>query len=296
MLAGNLDYPRGRSLLYNTLTRVRRPFVTAMQPRVQSGDTVRPDQAIAENVQQQIFAGVAGKVATVEPDAIVIDCATTLVQGILGMGGAITGPLTTLPRGGELAVAPIIPGSILILPHRAPLVLLQRAAAMGAHGIVAASASARDLEAFTRADLTAALDGTTAAIQSPLTILLTEGVGEAPMDPAIFHLLSQSLGRFALLDGTTSLQTSQRPELLISPPLAPPSAVNVNATTRLANIEPGARVAVLTGPRRSTQGVVVHLFTYPQPAPSGQMYISALVAFSETERAVLPLAALALAG
>ena len=91
--------------------------------------------------------------------------------------------------------------------------MLQRAYASGAAGVIAASASALELEAFARADLTALLDGfVPLSAQPPLTVLLTEGLGDCATRAAILarsgsasnpcHCLAQVLfARFGGLVG-----------------------------------------------------------------------------------------------
>ena len=171
---------------------------------------------------------------------VTIEGVVTLLHGIVGVGGQITGTLALLPRGDALAVVQIAPGSVIIFPHQVPLMLMQRAAASGAAGIIAGSATARELEAFARTDLTLALDGQPSyASATPLTVVLTEGVGSASMSTATYQLLSQHVHDVALLDGATDPRRNLRPEVVLTAPVgAAPQPVPVDATIARARSSP----------------------------------------------------------
>src|SRR5262245_32756677 len=160
-----LDYPLGWPVMPATLVRRERALPLGATPLVSLGDQVRPEQPIAEYVlangsQRAVVAGLGGRVVGAEASKhVTLEGVAVLMYGIVGLGGPTAGTLTVLPRGESPAVVPIVPGSVIIFPHQLPLMLLQRATVGGAAGIVAASAAARELEAFARTDLTALLDG-----------------------------------------------------------------------------------------------------------------------------------------
>ena len=184
---------------------------------------------------------------------------------------------------------PIPRGAILVYLRRLPLTLLQRAAAGGAAGIIAGSAGALELEAFARTDLSAAMDGLTGdASRPPLTVLLTEGFGDAPMQPAIAGLLSSRTGSMSLLSGETHPRQNVRAEALLAAP-AGASAVAVPAETALVE---GARVRVTAGRARGAEGVIAHLFAFPQVGETGQLLPAAEVRLEGGETCVAPLALL----
>src|SRR5262249_3121190 len=150
-------------LISATALRRWRGLPAGARPLVQAGEEVQPDSPIAETSGPQgttpVLAGLAGRVLEVSPvRGVLIDSVATVLTGMVGLGGGVAGPLAFLGRE-SLAVVPIPRGAILIYPQRLPLTLLQRAASGGAAGIIAASVSALELEAFARIDLTAALDG-----------------------------------------------------------------------------------------------------------------------------------------
>ncbi|MFI5273454.1 MAG: hypothetical protein ACHQ4H_10530, partial [Ktedonobacterales bacterium] len=166
---------------------------------------------------------------------------------------------------------------------------MQRAAAGGAVGIIAGSASAREFEAFARTDLTAIFDGVATLPQPlPLTIVLTEGLGAASMRPALYAALAQRVNTPILLDGTTSPRRNIHPELLLPvPPGTAPVAVPMEST--LTN---GARVGIVAGQRRGELGTITHVFARHQVSAAGTFVPAAVVRLDDGRSAVVPLAAL----
>src|SRR5262249_12375006 len=164
--------------------------------------------------------------------------------------------------------------------------LLQRATVGGAAGIIAASAAARELEAFARTDLTALLDGQAPfAPRSPLTVILTEGLGSASMSTNTYHVLSQHIHHVALLDGATDPRRGLRPEVVLAAPHGtPPRPAPADCS-----IVPGAFVSVSAGPFRSGRGEVLHTFASRQVTPAGLRMPAASVRLEDGSVAILPL-------
>jgi hypothetical protein len=266
-------------------------------PLVAMGDHLRADQPLAEyndGPRRQILpAGLAGRVLDSQNGPrqpfVTIEGVVTLLHGIVGVGGQVAGPLALLPRGESLAVVQIAPGSVIIFPHQVPLMLMQRAVASDVAGIIAGSASARELEAFARTDLTVALDGQPGYTSAtPLTVVLTEGVGSASMSTATYQLLSQRMHDTVLLDGATDPRRNLRPEVILSaPPGAAPQPLPADATIRK-----GAVVSVSAGPRRGARGTIMYLFETSQPNAAGLRVPSASVRLEDGSLATLPLHAL----
>src|SRR5262245_13161813 len=267
-----LDFPLGWPVMPATLVRRERALPFGATPLVSLGDQVRPEQSIAESAlanggQRAVLAGLGGRVVEVEKGkGVTLEGVAMLMHGIVGLGGPAAGTLTALPRGESPAVVPIVPGSVIIFPHQLPLMLMQRATVGGAAGIIAASAAARELEAFARTDLTALLDGQAPfAPRSPLTVILTEGLGSASMSTATYHVLSQHIRNMALLDGATDPRRGVRPEVVLTaPPGTPPQPAPADCS-----IVPGAFVSIAAGPFRSGRGEVLHTFASQQVTPSG---------------------------
>ncbi|MGH2516848.1 MAG: hypothetical protein ACRDHP_14435 [Ktedonobacterales bacterium] len=290
-----LDFPLGRPVIAAALVRRERPLALGAVALVGVGDRVSPEQTIAElpdteGRSRSLLAGIAGRVTDVAPGQhITLEGPATIAQGLVGLGASVVGPLAQLPRGESLAVVRIPVGAILVLSHPVPLMLLQRAAAGDALGIIAPSMAARELEAFARVDLSAVLDGLTPEPERlPLTILLTEGFGEVSMNPGTYSTLTQRLGATALLTGTTNPQRNLRPEVLISVPEGTPLA-EMPANSTLAA---GARVRVVAGALREARGEIIHVFERGHETGSGALAESAVVRLETGVLEVVPLHAL----
>src|SRR5260221_12510313 len=145
-----LDFPLGRPLIPAAAVRRWRRLRPGSRPLVGPGQPVGPDQPIAELPDgAPVIAGLGGRVVEVSPaGGIQLEGVAAVLTGLIGLGGSVAGPLTFLPPGESAAVLPIPAGSIIVHPQRVSLTLLQRAAAGGAAGIVAARAPAVELGAL----------------------------------------------------------------------------------------------------------------------------------------------------
>lgn len=286
-----LDYPLGRPVAPAITVRRRRPLPPGAVARVQTGDTVSALQPIAEinmpNGRFPVLAGLDGRVIAVTPGkGIIIEGVATLLQGMLGLGESAAGPLAFLPQGESPAVALIPRGAILVYPQRLPLTLLQRAAAHGAAGVIAASASALELEAFARTDIGAYLEHRIPmAIPSPVVVILTEGLGDAAMQMDMLALLRRHEGEMALVNGISHPRQNVRPEVLLSRPdltmgeYVPPSVL----------VRPGAIVRVTAGVRRGMRGIVRHIPAHTAVDAAGLRTRCATIELDTGERVSLPL-------
>lgn len=287
-----LDYPLGRPIVPAALVRRERPLPPGAVVLVGVGDRVGPEQAIAEMPAADghgtpLLAGIAGRVVEVAPGRhIALEGPATVMHGVVGLGAPVVGPLAQLPRGESLAVVRIPTGAILVFPQPAPLMLLQRAAAGGARGIIAPSMLARELEAFARTDLSAVLDGLAPEPeQLPLTILLTEGFGAAPMNPATYGVLAQRLGATALLTGTTKPYQNIRPEVLISVR----EGISLARTPADSVLGMGARVRAVAGPLCGVRGEIIHVYERDQAGSGDVLADAAVVRLEDGGIEVLPL-------
>ncbi len=290
MSIATLDYPLGRPLMPAVTVRRRRPIPNSSAILVAVGDQVRPDQPVAEvaaaNGRFSLAAGLAGRVLEVMPGrAITIEGIVTLLNGLAGFGPPVCGPLVMLPRGEAVALVPISPGAIILHPQQASLTLLQRAAAGGALAIVAASAATRELEAFVRADLSLLIEaGATGSPRLPLTVVLTEGLGDRTMQAATYQLLAQRLGETLWVSGATDPRRGVRPEVLLPQPFGTPTA-SVPADSRIVA---GAYVTIAAGQQRGKHGEVLHVFTRRQLDSLGVLSPCVSVRFEDGTSGVVP--------
>lgn len=293
MTFASLDYPSGRPFAPATFVTRTRPLPPDAQLLVRINDQVRAEQPIAmlgvDSAAAPVLAGLAGRVTDARPGGVTIEGAATLLHGVVGVGPAVAGPLITLPHGESYAVVPIPPGAIILLPQQAPLMLLQRALVSGAAGIIAASASARELEGFVRTDLSLMLDGLAASgPRPPLTIALTEGLGNASMRPWTYQTLAQRLNAVALINGATDPRRSVRPEILL--PL--PSGTGAPSLPLSYHMERGAQVVVTAGDHVGKRGQVTHVFAREQHVDPGILTSCVVVRFEDGTTATAPTFAL----
>lgn len=293
-----LDYPLGRPIAPSITVRRRRPLPPGAVARVQTGEQVSALQPIAEITTPQgrvpVLAGIDGHVIAITPGkGIFLEGVATLLQGLVGLGESAAGPLAFLPPGESPAVALIPRGSILVYPQRAPLTLLQRAVAHGAAGIIAASASALELEAFARADISAILEWRIPLpTPGPLVVMLTEGLGDAAMQMDMLSILRRHEGEMALMNGISHPRQNVRPEALISRPdtamgeYVPPPVL----------LRTGAIVRVAAGARRGSRGIIRHIPAHTAVDATGLRTRCAVLELDTGERVSLPLHLLDITG
>lgn len=294
----NVEYPLGRPVIPAVVVQRRRPLLPGAQVRVAQGEQVQAGSVLASVPQTSaeadddgaILAGIGGRVTEIVPQRhIAVEGVVAIFYGIAGLGGQAAGPLALLPRGELPAVVPIPRGAVIIFPQQLPLSFMQRAAAGGAAGVIAGSASARELEAFARADLTAVYDGLMVPPQViGLTIVLTEGLGDASMRPALYQMLAQRVGTPVLIEGMTSPRRNIRPEILLTtPPNTPPLGVPMESA-----LAAGVRVLVAAGPMAGASGTITHIFSRRQRTTAGMLAPAAVVRLDDGTTAVEQLAAL----
>jgi hypothetical protein len=252
---------------------------------------VQPDQPIAEidraDQHTIIPAGFSGRVSDVTLNQrVTIEGTVSIIQGVVGIGGPAAGTLCMLPRGESLAMVPIPRGGVILFPQQLPLVLMQRAATGGAAGIIAGSVSAREFEAFSRFDLGALLGGfPVAEPSSPISIVITEGLGDAVMSASLYHILAQRLSSTVYFSGETSTRLAIRPEILLSPPIT----ANSQPIPLDSALEPNAIVTVWAGAGRGSQAQVVQVLAHQQYSASGLLVPSAILRFEDGTTGIVPL-------
>lgn len=289
--ARTLDFPLGRRLVSAASIRRQRIFPAGTTTQVAIGEQVQSDQPIAKvdnaGNYSVIQAGFSGRVIDVILNQrVTIEGTVTIIQGVVGIGGPTVGTLCVLPRGESLAMVPIPRGGVILFPQQLPLVLMQRAVTGGAAGIIAGSISAHEIEAFSRLDLSALLDGfPLGEPASALTIVITEGLGETTMSAPLYQVLSQRLDTTIYLSGETSTRQAIRPEVLLSPPISSSSlALPLDST-----LETGAIVTVWTGTRRGSQAQVLQVLAHRQYSAAGLLVPSAILRFEDGTTDIMPL-------
>jgi hypothetical protein len=229
----------------------------------------------ATSAAETFPAGLRGRVVDItRRGGVIIESYATVVQGVIGAGRQVAGVLTMWQSssggGGHQPVIP--PGALLVVPGPVNFAMLRQAMASGVAGIIASSASSRDLEGFLHVDLAALLNTIDAELAQAalpqITIMLTEGLGTMGMPIRTRNLLSHYQGSIALLAGTTSLRQYIYPELVISLPLEQVQR-HWQPTQPDSTIEVGVQVRLCGGDYEGAIGVVDYLYTHQQLFLSG---------------------------
>ena len=117
---------------------------------------------------------------------------------------------------------------------------VQKAADVGAVGIVSGGIVDTDLTEFLGFDIGVAITGHEAI---PLTIILTEGFGHIPMAKRTFELLKSLEGQRASINGATQIRAGvMRPEIIVPGLSGDETAVE---TDKSGTIEIGDRVRLI---------------------------------------------------
>lgn len=220
-------------------------------------------------------AGLRGRVVDItRRGGVIIESYAAVVQGVIGSGKQVAGVLTmwhgsdTRPHG----QAAIPPGALLVVPGPVSFAMLRQASMSGVTGIIASSASARDLEGFLRVDLVKLIDSVDIELVQahlpPLTIMLTEGLGTLAMPLRTMNLLSRYQGSIALLAGATSIRQNVVPELVISLPLEEVQQ-HWQPVQPDPTLQVGVKVRVYGGDYAGAVGTVDYLYTHQQVFLSG---------------------------
>ncbi len=173
----------------------------------------------AEPRKIELKAYVRGKVTEVIPEkGALIESECAFIQGIFGVGGEKNGILKVLDVAGdkELTEEDIpedISGAVLVGGTKPSLAALNKAAALGAVGIVVGAIDDEALRGFLGYDLGIALTGDE---QIPLTVIVTEGFGAIALSDRVLKLVKNFDGANVSINGATQVRAGAlRPEIII---------------------------------------------------------------------------------
>jgi len=239
-------------------------------------------ESAAEPVE--ISAYLPGRVVEVLPKfGAVIETIGALIQGVWGVGGESFGVLK-------------------ILSEQPDQPLQAKAIDISCRGTVVVGGSTMDKEVFqpaleyqVRGIIVGGLDPglLEMAEQMPFPIVVTEGLGQAPMAHPIFQLLRANEGRETAINGRTEPRWgAARPEIVVllpsgGAPLPPPLG---------KPLQIGVRVRVTRGTRLGSVGTVRNLPSQPIILETGARVWGAVVAFGEGEERPVPIYNLELLG
>lgn len=173
----------------------------------------------------RLLAYVDGTIVeTVPGQGVVVETRCSLVQGIFGIGGEVSGEIAMAVKTPDEALmpshlTPAMKGKVVVGGSFISAEAMKQAKAVGVAGLVVGGIHDEDLRALLGYDLGVAITGTE---QVGFTLILTEGFGTIPMAAKTFKLLSSHVGRQASISGATQIRAGViRPEIIVPQSDAP---------------------------------------------------------------------------
>lgn len=216
--------------------------------------TIAPDP-----VEHTLQAAMRGMVMeTIPYEGVVLETLAAQAYGAFGFGEERSGVLSLLALDPSQVVTPDQINArsayaILICGASISAAALRRAVTEQVRGVIVGGIEERELREFLG---WSGLENWQTGLHSwrwpeprnttdpKLTLVVTEGFGVRPMNPAIHELLSTQDRQEALIDGTTSLRRPlRRPRVVI--PLARGSGAQAQAEPPRPQLRPGATVRLL---------------------------------------------------
>jgi hypothetical protein len=167
----------------------------------------------------QVNAHIPGKVTEIfQGEGAIVETLGVKLNGIFGVGGenhgtlvmAVDSPNRSLTRN---QIKPEHKGMILIGGSLVTLEALREAERIGVKGIIVGGIEQKDLTYFLGHEIGVAITGRE---NIELTLIITEGFGEKPIQSEKYHILNQHSGSLACIDGTTHIRSRVlRPEIII---------------------------------------------------------------------------------
>lgn len=236
-------------------------------------------RVLLESVSEpiEVHAYLPGKISNVMPKmGVLVETIGALIQGVWGVGGESFGVLKVLTKRPD---RPLRARRIDVTCHGAVLVggstldqaAFQQALELQVRGIIVGSLDTSLIEM---------------AREMPFPVILTEGLGRAPMATPIFQLLHTNDSREIAISGRTRARWGAvRPEIVIplpanvaSPPPPPGAPLNV-----------ADQVRVMRGQAMGAVGTVRSLPAHSMPLETGARVRGAVVAFEDDEDQFIPL-------
>lgn len=252
---------------------------------------------VPEPRQVTLTAGVRGIVMEIiDNQRIVIETPAAQLYGVSGFGSDCSGVtrLLTLDPGEPITDKMIDAQStfaIVIGGSGISAAALRKAVEHQVRGIIVGSIAESELRTFFQWakrvpwPIGARNWQWSSNIASPLTIVLTEGIGNAPMAAPLFELLANNDRREVFIESTTSLrQPHRRPRVII--PLSRSSTTSLEPPR--PPLRTGAFVRLLDPDHLGQTGHVRSLPALPQRLPSGVRTAAAEVLLESGEAIWLP--------
>ena len=218
----------------------------------------------------ELRAYVPGNVVDIDPEkSVTIESRGAFIQGIFGVGGERYGTIRMLDGGprtvvGTKKIPDDAAGQILVGGTRPTLEALERAAELGAAGMVVGSIDDQTLTAYLGYELGMAVTGHE---EVPLTVIVTEGFGWLPLAERTHSLLRSLEGRAASINGATQVRAGAvRPEIIVARDDIEPGGGDRGAETGLRI---GAPIRIIRVPHFGVTAEVTALPPEPRPIETG---------------------------
>ena len=207
----------------------------------------------------EVRAYIDGVVAEVQPgEGVIVETTGAFIQGILGIGGEVTGELTTIADSPDVVIAPSdlsadLAGKLVVAGALITSEVYARAGQLGVGALICGGFHDRDLRELLGYDLGVAITGHEDV--QPI-LIMTEGFGAMAMAQATFDLLSAHAGQRASANGATQIRAGVlRPEIII-PAAESATGEKVQAPAASAGLMEGAAVRIIRQPDFGRLGVV----------------------------------------
>lgn len=223
----------------------------------------------------ELRALVAGRVVSyVGNRGVMLETSGSLIQAAWGSGQEGVGRLKVVGTAPNTVLTPDhltndATGQIITVGSLNSLELFHRAEDLGVRGLIVGSTTAEICRT---------------SQQSPLPLIVTDGVGRMGMAEPIFQLLQQADGRSASLFGKYKAIAGQRPEIIL--PQA--ASIGLDAATVKKTIEPGQMVRILGTEHAGKVGTVSHIYSRLQPLPTGLKVPGVDVALADGQVVFVP--------
>lgn len=221
---------------------------------------------ISEPISVELDAYIPGKVKNIlENEGAIIETTGGYIQGIFGIGGETYGNLHILTESRDDiitsgSIMPDMAGKIIVGGALVQKEALQKAVEVGVNGIVIGGICDKNLTKFLGYELGV---GITGREEIDLTIIITEGFGEIPMEEKTFNILKKYEGTPVSINGTTQIRAGViRPELIIPKPdssLLEGSKATEDNQIRNKELKQGTNFKIIREPHFGELGQIINL-------------------------------------
>jgi hypothetical protein len=240
----------------------------------------------------EVRAYVDGTVVEVQPrEGVVVEASGAFVQGILGIGGEVTGELAIVGGGPDAVIAPEdlgehLAGRIVVAGALITSEVYRRASAIGIAALVCGGFHDSDLRSLLGYDLGVAITGHEGI--RPI-LIMTEGFGRINMARGTYELLGRHAGQRASANGATQIRAGVlRPEIIIPRPDAAAPAGEPAEEVSALGLTEGSAVRIIREPGFGRLGAVKSLPTGVRTIESEAKVRVVEIRFPDGETAIVP--------